>query len=278
MNAVTTAPGAIKAEPVFRRWAEVIAGALTQGKPGKTLDFKLLKSSHTAVSYRAETGTERGFVKLFDPFSRAAREAYARERDALLMLRESGLVPRHIGHSDDDCMVLVDYVEPAEDPLAGESRADCVKLARRCGAWLAEYEAIAPSRRQSGNWFDYLVAHDRYSQLLSLAQMQPWLQEIPLCGSILSRCDGSLSNFLFAADGSIAGCDFEQARFKPRGYDFAVTYLAFASRWPLHHEVALEAMADGFSSRHRGVLDPQELMAVARALFILEADTARGRI
>lgn len=279
MTLVTGAPAFSDAEAVFRRWSGAIAKTLMPAgeRPGRKLDLSLIKSNHRARSYRAESAGRSGFLKLFDKHSRVGREAYTRERDALLLLHGRELVPRHLAHCDQDFFILSEMIEVQPRPDLPADRHACVSLARGCGGWLAEYEAAAPVRRHSGNWFDYLTNYDRYSHLLPLAQMQSWLADIPLCGSILSRCDNSLGNFMIRPDGSLAGCDFEQARFKPRGWDFAMTYQAFAVRWPLYHEEALAALAAGFSSRHRGVLDIEELTRVARALFILEADTAIAR-
>lgn len=99
------------------------------------------------------------------------------------------------------------------------------------------------------------------------------LADIPLAGAVLSRGDPALSNYLVDG-GRIVAVDFEAAEFKPRGWDFLMLWQSFALRFPDRAREMLEALAEGFSAAHRGMLLTDELKLLARHMFAAMAGGA----
>lgn len=252
-------------QQMFRGCFRQLAESLTcDGQAGAELGFELIKESPRAISLRMNAGSESGFLKLFD--GPGGSEAYKREKAALLAFAGKGVLPELISFSDEMLFILTEWHGQPFDPAANPEGT-----ARRTGAWMARYDAAAPSRKLEGNWYNYGLSIGLGAALQSIPGAQAQLAAVPLCGEVLSRNEAALHNFVEGPDGRLLGCDFENARFKPRGWDYIRGYWSLLERFPDKARVVLKAYQRGFELSHRGMLQAQELSSVARILFCAQA-------
>ncbi|WP_164726764.1 aminoglycoside phosphotransferase family protein [Shimia sediminis] len=260
----------------------MIAAAL-EGEPlPDRIDIELVKANRTSVTTRALLGTRTFILKLFAREGLQSELYYQREKGALMALRGRGVAPRLIGFCDQRHFLMMQAVPTLEHAQA-QARLGWLGFAREIGAWLGRIDRAAPGRPAHGNWATYL---SRYTDQLCLENApvaQDILSRIPLCGQSLAQCDASLGNVIFRPDGSVVGVDFEQARFRPRGWDFAMYFISLVERMPDQAEEILAALAEGFASEHRGALLIEELCTVARLIlclranaFVIEEDLSHG--
>lgn len=241
-----------------------IAETLTGSPLERELHFELVKIGPRSLCLKLCAGGQFGFLKLFDGADGAV--PYHREKAALHAMLDSGLVPGILAYSDELRFVLTDWIE-ARPVVVDDPR----QVGFRTGAWLAAFDAVAPSEPASGNWFSYLSKFGSGLDLSQISSAQGMLSEIPLCGRVLSRNDAALHNYLVASDGTLLGCDFEQARMRPRGWDYLLGFAALIERFPDRSNEVIESYSEGFAQAHRGTLIVDELNAVARILFCARA-------
>jgi hypothetical protein len=255
---------------VFRGCFGPLCESLTGAAPGDAqLQFFPVKESAASVSVRMVAGEVSGFLKLFD--GPRSEPLYKREKAALLALSGQDVIPEIISFSDELQFVLVEWHE-ADTDLGSDPEG----FARRIGAWAARYDAVAPSRPLQGNWYTYGLKLGLGRALQDIPAAQAQLSAVPLCGEVLSHNDAALHNFVEGPGGHLLGCDFEHARFKPRGWDFIRGYWSLLERFPSKARPVLKAYQRGFDVSHRGVLQVQELSAVARVLFCAHAISSAG--
>lgn len=240
--------------------------ALGAAETDRQLEFRLLKTGARALSLQCSAGDRTGYFKLFH--GSQAHTAYMREKLSLMvMARGGGLVPQVLAFSDSRRFLLQTWLAPMVWPLG----PDAVRAARRLGIWLAKFDAQAPAGVWRGNWYDYLKKHGEALDLGKVPTALEVLGQIPLCGTALARNDAALHNFLQGPDGELIGCDFENARMKPRGWDYVMTWISLLERYPGQADEVIPAFSDGYASAHRGVLLVEELNAIARILLCARA-------
>lgn len=249
----------------FPQIAEILTGSSSEGE----LHLQLIKAGSRSVCLRVSADGISGFLKLFDGADRMV--SYRREKASLLALSDSGLVPEIFAFSDDMCFVVTNWVEIRPN-IDSQPR----RLASRIGNWLAAFDALAPGEPTTGNWFGYLSKYGSGLDLGRIGAARGVLSDIPLCGRVLSRNDAALHNYLETSDGTLLGCDFEQARMRPRGWDYLLGFGALIERFPTESNEVIEAYSSGFSQSHRGALMVEELNAVARILFCARAVAGRS--
>ncbi|MBE1282452.1 MAG: phosphotransferase [Rhodobacteraceae bacterium] len=237
------------------------------------MDFVLLKAGRSALSLRCSAGPGHVYVKLFTgPETHAP---YHKEKASLAALRDSGLVPRLLAFSDERHFIVTEWIEQADlDPFEA---LDPSRAAEALGVWIGEMDSKAPGNRLHGNWYSYLKKFGDQLDLDRITPARELLSNIPLCGSVLSRNDAALHNFIFVGDGELLGFDFDKAKLCPRGWDYIHGFIALIQRYPDDVETVLEAYSQGFARAHRGVLLVDELNSVARALFCATAIVGRQK-
>jgi Phosphotransferase enzyme family len=255
-----------------------LADAVAPGTDARDMQVFPHKVGATTLGLRLQVGERAAFLKVFDGDTADIEDDYIRERSVLLSLRGSGLVPGVLAYSNPKRFLLMSHVgadSPSGSPADALDRLSPEDLAFRIGTWLARFEAFAPSKPATGNWYQYLRKFGAAVPLHRIESAFDALSEIPLCGLVIARNDAALHNYLIRADGHLVGCDFEKARMRPRGWDYMMTFHALIQRFPEQAEVALEAYVEGFSRAHRGALIVDELNVAARQLFCARALSGR---
>lgn len=247
--------------------------ALGCPQDAEALEFRLLKRGSRAFSLECRAGTTSALLKIF--CGPDAGAAYAREKMSLMVMAPTGLVPGVLAVSDQRHFLLEHWHNPVAWPETSQ-RAPAVAAARRIGDWIARFDARAPAGNRCGNWFEYLTKCGGDIDLGQVPCARDILCDIPLCGTVLSRNDGALHNFLETPTGDLVGCDFENARMKPRGWDYIQGYISLIERYPEAAQQVIQAYAEGFSRAHRGALLVNELNDVARILFCARATLGRA--
>lgn len=256
--------------PFFKEWGKLIARSFVSCESPKSLDVALEKRSENSVTFRLRHNEDHAFLKLFDGIE-DADSAYRRETRSIARFKDSGLVPRHLAQCDVARFVVT---ELTHGPTLATAIDDdnCHDYADLLGRWLADFDAVAPMRSQTGNWKVYLKKYDDLTLLQGDNAYADAIGDIPLCGQSLSTGDMALSNFIVDTPSRLSRVDFEHARFKPRGWDFIGAFEALAHRFPKQAESLLEAMSDGFRHGHKGALLVEELSLLARAVLCARVD------
>lgn len=255
----------LRVRPKLESLGSVIAGVLAPGVQTKTLDVYPVKTSATKICYRVRVARSTGFLKLFDGDGPASTRAYERERDTLIAMSPSKLVPRLRAYSDPHKWLLMEDVSGVQSDIAAAYPA--VVLARMIGAWIAAFETNAPCQSATGNWFNYLRKLGLGRHLDQIDDASSILSDIPLCGLVLSRNDPALHNYLLRKNGRLLGCDFENATLRPRGWEYITTWQALMRRYPENVAEVTKSFSEGFGREHRGALIVNELNSIARILF-----------
>ena len=251
---------------------ERVIAAFLEGEPlPDRIDVELVKANRTSVAARVIVGSHIFILKLFAQEGLQSEVFYQREKGALMALRGHSVVPRLLGYCDHRRFLMMQQV-PALEQIAAQDMLGWEGFAFEIGAWLGRLDRASPARPAHGNWASYLARYGDQLCLESAPVAQDILSRIPLCGQSLAQCDAALSNVVFRPDGSVIGVDFEQARFRPRGWDFAMYFISLVERMPDHAEDVLAALSDGFFNEHRGALLPEELCTVARLVLCLRAN------
>lgn len=263
----------------FQHWAPAILSSLgpdtpTDAPPADALQVALLRQSRHASTFHIRADDSHAMLKLFDGDRHDSLSHYHKERSCLAHFKGQDDVARHMAHCDDAGFVMTHVAKGA--PCDIHTTANTVlTVARALGAWLARFDALAPSTNLTGSWGGYLAQYDSFGRL----DQYPVLFDTPLLGRALAVCDTALSNFLIDGHGHITRVDFETATMKPRGWDFIFTYESLARRYPDQADTILDAISAGFFRHHKGALLPEELETLARTLFCerlnrLSANTA----
>lgn len=252
-------------EAIFSGAYLQLAEGLTGVSPkGGELDISLVKEGRHTLGLKISALGQDGFLKVFD--GPDAADSYKREKAALLSLAGRDLVPDMICFSDELRFVITEWhgqeFLPAVNPEG---------TARRIGAWIARYDAVAPSRALQGDWYSYCVQLGLEASLKNIPGAKERLTAVPLCGEVLSRDDSAMHNFLEGPDGRLLGCDFERSRFKPRGWEYMRAHWSLLQRFPDQAPKVQKALERGFDLSHRGVLRVDEISTVARILFCAQA-------
>lgn len=266
-------------EAALRGTLETFGAALEGGLgagDGAALDavtFSLVKDGPRALGVAVvAAGRVCGHLKLFD--GPGGREAYKRERDMLVLMRETRLVPRLKLFCFARRFLLT---EPAGRPL-GPAQLEAWgadEFGYMLGAWHARFEAAAPSERSGGTWADMVQDAGFARHLDTLPGAEARLRAIPVIGLTVAANDAALHNFLVDETEALRRCDFEAACFRPRGWDFLRARHAVMQRFPDRAAEILAGMAEGFAAHHRGGLRIGELTAVGDVLFCVFARAGR---
>lgn len=255
------------------RLAPEIAYLTDTGHDADAVQFGLEKAGHQALSLEVRLGDKRAYIKLYHD-TPEAQAAYARDRGMHVALRDTGLTPGLIAFSDTERFVMTEHVDsmPWDEAMR---RFGPERIARNLGAWLAQCDNQAPTRPGSGNWYDYL---SQFGDEVPQAALQPTadvLAAIPVDGLVVSRGDPALHNYLITDDGNILGCDFEAARLRPRGWDFAMAHHTLLRHDPDQADLMIYEMGQGFSDAHKGDVRMDQLYGLTSALTLTMA--LRGR-
>lgn len=236
------------------------------------LQITLIKSNRTSLTVRLVVGELAFIVKIFADTGAVALESYQREKNTLVALRGHDVSARILGFCDERRFLIMNEV-PAVGVNAAVDLLGWNTVAFAIGAWLGRLDRTAPSQPAHGTWANYLTKFGDEFGMDRMPAALDILSDIPLCGLTLAQCDSALGNVLMRSDTSAVGVDFERARFRPRGWDFAMYFMSLVERVPDRAEELLEEMCDGFSSEHRGALIVEELCTVARLILCLRASS-----
>ncbi len=206
-----------------------LALALTRGKPVGSIQFDLVKASPRSVAVKIVVEGEAKFLKLFD--GRAADQLFKSERDLLVMLRGSGVLPKIFAFSETHRFVVTEWAMETFDDLVLD-RWGPMGFGLRLGDWLARYDAAAPYEPARGTWDDYVRETPMAPFVDKIPGARDVLSQIPLCGMGLSHNDAALHNFLVDHDHNMSRADFEMAGFRPRGWDYIFAQHAVMQRFP----------------------------------------------
>ena len=225
------------------RLADALATVLAPGHGEGHMLARVLREGPTAVTWRVAVAGRAGAVKVFDP-GEEGRAAYARERRALEGFQGQG-VPRLLFVADDAACLMTEFV-------AGRTLAEALDDANRLqmaeflGQWLGRLAQVAPKRPAGGTWKDYLDKVDGRLNRQVLARQAPILEQTPVSRSLLAHNDNALTNFILGKDRRLYGVDFENARFKPEGWDLAMAGAALFGRFPDDLQLLSGALLRGY--------------------------------
>lgn len=266
---------AARAQRALEGLEHPIARHIARGAEPDTISFTPLRTDSRAITLRVDAGDATAVLKLFGP-NKAAWRFYDRERTAYRLFRAPEIIPPLLAFSDERRFILTRYLPhlPVEEAI---DRDDALAVTRNIGRFLAAYEAAAPAKPGTGNWYGYLKKFGKSLDQGIIDEASDVLETIPLCGLVLSRDDPAMSNLLVRPDGTVAACDFERAVFRPRGWDFIRSWEAIYTRYPATAQAHADALAEGFREAHRGVLLTEELAIVARTVLAALARAKRRK-
>lgn len=261
-----------RARAALDRCGRSIADAVCPGHDLSEIDLTPLRLGHNSMSFRLENGQSHAFVKVFDSNGAPGQTLFWREKNALLALRKSGLVPRMIGWHDSHRLLILQH--EVEIPLT-ESAPEV--LAFDMGRWLAQMDAVAPFEPWQGTWHEYLTQFGGKLAVRRIESAVDALAHIPVAGLSLSR-NTELPRFMRCADGRLLGTGFKRAVMRPRGWDFALLSAALPQMFPRYAVATQAALAEGFDQHHRGDLSAATLDDIAAILHCanLLTDTAKA--
>lgn len=213
----------------------------------KSLSIGLLKTAPDSVVYRIEGGKQHVVMKRFDFASPGAQSRFTREKQMLTLLRDNLPVPKLLHYQDELGILLMKEVEGsplASDPEPGALEQFCQSL----GVWIAQLAELAPREAAEGTWWSYLERTGIVEGSQFIEENRNLLERIPIEFHAIAHNDGSLSNFLLTPDGTLYGIDFEQAAFKPAGWDLLLAARALAQRFPDRTDLIVDQLVAGFGS------------------------------
>ena len=224
--------------------ADALGAALAPGHGEDSMLARVMRESPTAVTWRVAVGGRAGAVKLFDP-GEEGRAAYARERRALEGFQGQG-VPRLLFVADGEACLMTAFVEGRTLAEALDD-ANRLQMAEFLGQWLGRLSTVAPDQpADADNWKDYLDRVDGNLNREILAQQAPILEQTPVLRNLLAHNDNALTNFILGKDRRLYGVDFENARFKPEGWDLAMAGAALFGRFPDDLQLLSGALLRGY--------------------------------
>lgn len=249
----------------IERHGAALAEAIAPGEAAEDLSLAVLRRSDRALTLRAEALGRVRLVKCFNDENTAAGFSYLAERDALRALTLSGLTPALVAFSNEHRFIAADFI--VGDTLREVITPEVLEtVARGIGQWLGRYCRRAPIRQASASWFSYFnqIPTLRDTPVVRAAKRE--LCAMTSKGMVLSKNDGSLSNFILSENGKIYGVDFEKAKFKPVGWDLMLTARALVRLFPAAAEPVTEALARGFCDTGPG--QPEEFITLLRIFVI----------
>ena len=263
-----------RARQALQPFAWDLARKLEPDFAADKLVLHLVKLRLNTMCLRADLGHRSVFLKIFDSPASESNTAYKREKFVLGAMKETGIVPALLAYHDKSRILVLDHVDGFTFEEV-EATACPVEFAGEVGTWVAKFESHAPSRPDTGNWAGYF---GKLRPMLNLEDFPDDLQrlsEIPVCGSVISRNDPAMHNFILPREGGIVGCDFGNAQFRPRGWEFLLTYQALLQRFPEQASEVLAAFVGGFRAAHTGAMRVEEICQVAR--IMIRATALSGR-
>ncbi len=249
--------------------ARVVGG---EDAPHHEIRFDLIKQGPRSICVLVEASGQSRFLKIFE--SQTGHKEYLREKQVILAMQSSRLVPKVYAFSD-QCSFILTEVVGQSSATNRNLMADPKWVGRKVGEWVAKFDAAAPWGPACGNWYGYLSRFGTSLALSSIKDASDRLLKIPLYGLGLARNDPALHNYLLTDQGALVGCDFEHATMRPRGWDYLITYQALIERFAEQATTALEAFSDAFAHFHKGALMMDELNSLARTLCCARALAGR---
>ncbi len=232
------------------RFGPRVARMIARGRAIPTkLDVSVLKRSEHSLVMRLDHSGTSMIVKAYDKDASAARHACRHEIPVLMALRGTGLAPAIRGYSIEDSFLATDFVpgQPVSELPDGEFEP--TQIARKIGAWFAEFRLAVPTRTAQTNWFDYLRSYPALDFTRLTPDHKAFLRGLPITTLSIAKNDAHLSNFLVTAEDRLTGLDFEASSFKPVGWDILLTARTLALRWPEMFGQALAALIAGWPAK-----------------------------
>ena len=196
--------------------------------------------SNMVVLLRDQEDGEAYFAKVFlrdTPDGLSANERYRREKTILSAMQ--GLGAPELMYSEDVARVLVTRGADGHGVKHFIDSGDAKTAIGAIAQWLARFhnrfETHAPAYATLA---DHLALYPGYSNLNGFDDVQAKARSIPLTELVLSRGDGSASNFRFTED-RVVGFDFEAAAFRAKEIDMigiAQDFAMFTDETP--HQIA----------------------------------------
>lgn len=236
------------------------------------LQAKVLGKTHGTLSMALTVNHQTVFLKYFSKTAVESETAYITERNALKLLGRVGLAPKLTAFSDDDQILIRQYVE-------GETLRDVVTAetvvchSRAVGAWLKKCAQRAPSRPGSGNWFEYLTGYPDLRKSSAIGTSQQFLETFEINNFVLSQNTALLRDFVMSAQGPMS-VKFARTRMKPAGWDLLLAARALVQLFPEQTDAITKALSDGYSSGTRATSD--RYLTLIR-LFVLGMVFETGR-
>lgn len=250
----------------FARLARVIS---PHSDP-RDISFKLLAERANSLGLKASVAGESVYLKIYDGTAAHVPTQYTREKNALLMLRESGLSVHLLACHDELQFLLTrhEQLKIDKDDFASPFHLETLEAV---GEWLAHLDAALPSQSAFGTWYQYLTKFDEDLNPYVIQDACEELSAVPILGTAFARNNPILTDFVIDDQGRLRGYNFEAARIRPLGWDYVLTSLAICERYGDQAADALEALSAGFEHKHKGALLAHELNMIARILLCARA-------
>lgn len=247
-----------------------LAHAVSPEADADDITFKLLFEGQNSLGLKASVAPKAVYLKVYDGPAHQVSELYAREKKALLMLRDTDIAVQLLTYNDELRFLLTQY---EERKLAYSEFVDSfhLKTLQDVGEWIADLDATLPNQPAYGTWYSYLkkFGDDLNQQVVDEARED--LSAVPILGIALARNNPILSDYVVDRNSRLRGCNFEAACVRPLGWDYVLTYLAICEKYGGDAADALEALSAGFERKHKGALLTDELNTVARVLLCARA-------
>ena len=253
----------LTAESFVSRFGPRVARMMARGGavPSK-LTVRQLKRSDHSLTMRLDHAETTMVVKAYDNTNAAARNACRHEIPILMALRGTGLAPAIRGYSVKDSFFATDFVSGETILELPEDQLEPTLIARKIGAWLAEFGTLAPTQTAQTNWLDYLRGYADLDLTRLTPEHREFLGGLPITALSIAKNDAHLSNYLLTPADELIGLDFEAAAFKPVGWDILLTARTLALRWPEVFGQVLTALISGWPAND-GVMKRTDLRKLA---------------
>jgi len=212
-----------------------------------TRDSKIfaLKSSFESLSLRLDADGKTFFVKHRNVASKAGRKPHKVECDALRILGASKLAPRLVSYSDENQILVQEFISGAKVRSVCDSRS-LRDFCKNAGKWLKVYSNKAPFFKNHGSWYEYLTNYPDLLSSSSISATREFLETMKFDRHVLSRNSGALSDLVLCQNGSMRSANFDRCQFKPFGWDLLLTARAFSQAYPDKVELITTQLARGF--------------------------------
>lgn len=225
-----------------RQIAQVVAG---RGSDLGTVRATEVRRSQNCLVFRLFAGGTSAAVKVFDPELKGANASFEREVACQSAMTETGRIPRLLGYSKDDLLVISAWQE-GRDLREVVTVENLGEIAREIGAWYQCLASKVASRPVVSNWHAYLSRYTGQGLDRAFEPHAAFLENVPITMLSISKNDAHLSNFIWTPSDTLIGIDFEVASLKPLGWDILLSARTLRRMFPDHADVFLPGLIEGW--------------------------------